>query len=217
MDVAADAVQALARVLKPPPNRLAPGGVARDVIESASFALWLVGPTATGGERLERIGRVWSKDADVERKISNAGLRQAPDDDDVRFAVEWAREQEAKLKERLRQAGVPSKKMVTSTDLSRAQLDAEYEYRLYSGLSHGAPIAVNTVRHMFGAADPETVGIVYSYLLHPAADAYCRAIWEYSAFMGLKDMDSLRKLLERAYEALHFSEEPRAFFRSANA
>ena len=105
--------------------------------------------------------------------------------------------------------------MLNSTDLSRQMLGAEYEYRLYSGLSHGTPYAVNVVRGMYQSDDPQAAGAVYSFLLHPAADAYCRAVWAYAEFMGMSDRAALSRGLEEVYDDLRFKEEPRSYFRDS--
>lgn len=213
LDVSADALQALSRVLRPPPHKLAPGGVARDVLESAAFATWLVGPVADEHERIDRVGRVYWSDRQTELKLSKAGLAEAPGSEEVQAAVEWAEEQITLLEEQLRSAGTRPKPMIPSTELSGRMLGSEYEYRLYSGLSHGAPVAINAVRGMYNARDPQAVGTVFSYIMHPAADAYCRAVWSYAVYMGLTKMESLQETLENVYESLHFSDDPRTFFR----
>lgn len=214
LDVAADAIRALARLLPPPPSRSAVGGVARDVLEASTLVMWLCDPAIEPHERLERIVRLRSQDLDEERKITNAGLAKDPRRTELVDAKKYI-DREIELFDTLvGSAGVEKKGMQRMTSLTGTMLDADYEYRLYSGLSHGTPIAVDSIRGMFASPDPVAGGVALSYFLHEAAHWYCRAIWALAAFMAADSMTELRQALDSVYDNLEFKEEVGSFFRA---
>ena len=112
-----------------------------------------------------------------------------------------------------RRAGLHAKGMRTLTSLADELLEAGYEYRLYSGLSHGSPIAVNTIRLMYQSEDADIADAAYLYFIQDPAHAYCRAIWAYVKLMQNADSSSLQQTLESVYGELGFTSDIRSYFR----
>ncbi len=211
---AGDAIRGLSRLLRQEPLKTSPSGVARDVTESAAVCAWLTDVTCDSNERLLRAGRLWLRDLDEMRKLSNA--KSTDDSEEAKSASEEdlrsVQGQEARVREWLEVEGIQAKPMTPSTYLVKYLFDAEFEYRLWSNVSHGNPYALQSIREMHARAEQRALAVLH--LTTTSVDAYGRAVFSYVGFFRPDMTSTLKASLNGLYDRLGIHEgEPRHFLR----
>ena len=136
---------------------------------------------------------------------------EEPGRSELQAAVEWHGQELAQFEQQVANVQLTIKRMINSTDLAEKMLGASYEYRLYSGLSHGNPTAVNALRAMFDSTHPDSVGIAWLYFLQAPVDAYFRAVWAFAEHMVSPPPEPLRQEIESLYGELHFADEMKSY------
>lgn len=211
---AGDAIRGLSRLLRQGPLKTSSGGVARDIIESAAACAWITEVICDPNERLGRVGRLWLNDLDEMRKLSNTN--SATESDQAKAAsaedLHSVLAHEGKVREWLQAEGIEAKPMIPSTQLAKDVVDAEFEYRLWSNLSHGNPYALQTIRAMH--AGPEETALAVLHLTTTSVDAYSRAVFSYMGFFTPDLAADLKARLNDLYDRLGMNEgEPRDFLK----
>lgn len=88
---------------------------------------------------------MWLNDLEEMRKLSE--VKSSMDSEEAKKAsaedLENNKKRTDEVREYLKQEGVPVKAMIGSTHLVKNVNDMEFEYRLWSNLSHGNPYALN--------------------------------------------------------------------------
>lgn len=211
---AGDAIRGLSRLLRQGPLKTSSGGVARDIIESAAACAWITEVICDPNERLGRVGRLWLNDLDEMRKLSNAN--SATESEQAKAAsaedLQSVLAHEAKVREWLQAEGIEAKPMIPSTQLAKDVFDAEFEYRLWSNLSHGNPYALQTIRAMHAGAEETAHAVLH--LTTASVDAYSRAVFSYVGFFRPDLTADLNARLNDLYDRLGMDEgEPRDFLK----
>jgi hypothetical protein len=211
---AGDAIRGLSRLLRQEPLKTSPGGVARDVTESAAVCAWLTDVTCNSNERLRRAGSLWLRDLNEMRKLSNA--KSADDSEEAKAASEEdlrsVQAQDAKVREWLEVEGIQAKPMTPSTHLVKDLFDVEFEYRLWSNVSHGNPYALQSIREMHAGTQQSALAVLH--LVTASVDAYSRALFSYVRFFRPELATDLKASLNGLYDRLGMGEDqPRDFLR----
>ncbi|HWO73460.1 MAG TPA: hypothetical protein VNN21_07870, partial [Dehalococcoidia bacterium] len=216
LSAAGDALSALSRVLRDPPLETSPGGIGRDVIESASAVRWLCDPECGVEERIQRIGSIWLHDLDEMRKLLNVQDRkdsikakQAKVED-----LNSTAEQIEKIRERLLQEGAAVKCWMGSTDLVKNASDMEFEYRLWSNLSHGNPYALQTIRDMHASGPTGILGASF-HVMTFSVGAFSRALVAFAQYFSPGKVPKLKERVSELYDRLGIagSEQQRDFLQ----
>ncbi len=210
---AGDAIRSLSRLLRKEPLKTSSGGVARDIIESAAACAWLTDATCDPNQRLGRVGSLWLKDLAEMRKLSNTNSATETKEAKAASAkdLQTVLVHEAKVREWLQAERIEAKGMIPSTQLVKDVVDGEFEYRLWSNLSHGNPYALQSIRAMH--ADTEQTALAL-HLTTASVDAYSRAVFSYVSFFRPDFGADLKARLNDLYDRLGMDEgEPRDFLK----
>jgi hypothetical protein len=207
LTAARDALSALSRVLRDPPLETSPGGIGRDVIESASAVRWLCDADCDVKDRVQRMGSMWLEDLHEMRKLSN--VQDVKDSIEAKQAagedLKSNAEQVEKTKEWLGQEAVALKGMMGSTDLVKKVSDMEFEYRLWSNLSHGNPYALQSIRAMHASGSAGVIGASF-HIMTFSVDAFSRALVVFAQYFCPGKVLKLKERINDLYDRLGMAE-----------
>ena len=74
----------------------------------------------------------------------------------------------------------------------------EFQYRLYSNLTHSAGFVIFHMQHMFAESDKDNAAKAWLHTLHPPTRAYARAAWRFAAYHGVTS-PQLRSTLAESF------------------
>lgn len=205
--LAGEAVVATTRLLQLPPVEVMSGPIVRAGLIACGLILWLMDPKADPDERAARTVRVFADDINNARNLAQKGkelatpeqLSQVQSDiDDVNTKQGVLAKQSSGIK---RPSMPKDERLATLTD-------SEYEYTLYTHLSHGNPSAIAAMRGMFNHADPEVVGAGLVNYIVTLVHVYCRAAWAIGSYtLEGRSLSDLRAVLISLYQALGANED----------
>src|SRR4051812_28108007 len=211
----AETVDATSRLLQLPSLMFTPGTVIRSGLESAGLVCWLSDLTISTDERVQRAIAIGKEDWNQEVGLARAALRTPDDHRELHEAtLKWAigeRDQFVAKAARiqLRAISVPK-----DSDLV-ALCDADYEYRLNTGLAHGNPTVHRAIEGMFGGtgATPDSMGRAFFNSLTSSADSCGRGSWAFGRYvLADSQIRKLRELPNEIYESLHMTDVGRDYF-----
>jgi hypothetical protein len=101
--------------------------------------------------------------------------------------------------------------MMGATDLAKSISDMEYEYRLWSNLSHGNPYALQAIRAMHAAGDEGTLKASFHQMTF-SVDAFSRALASFGEYFAPDKVLKLKARINELYDSLEMAEgEQRGF------
>ncbi|MPZ49312.1 MAG: hypothetical protein GEU75_08435 [Dehalococcoidia bacterium] len=193
-----DALQALARSLQAPALQTSPGGIARDVNESAAIVCWLTDFETPLEERLHRASRRWLTDLEEARKLAVFTLQTDPANPSFQADLNDLIGKEIEVREWIEQVGLEARLMLSSTELLNRVFDAEFEYRLFSNLSHGNPYALQGLRRMQHEAD--SAATAFFYWIAASVDPFSKALMSYVRYLRPHDEADLEATINRLFD-----------------
>lgn len=209
---AEDALVSLSRVLRPPSAQIAPGGIARDILESSAVVLWLTDANCAPLTRLDRAGRLWASDLTQGRLLKLQARKDSLNPAEWDGAIAILDEALSYVARQREAVGLDSAKaMIPATQLVALTLNAAYDYRMWSNLSHGNPFATASFRRL------HAVGKASEAQLYPvgvSVNAYARATMSVLKFArpGLLSVASAQ--LHDFYDRMGIGLQPNSAVRS---
>ncbi len=228
IEVSADHLIALTRVLSDPVLTISPWTCTRSILESSALATWLLDPEIGDMERVSRSFAFRYEGLAQQKKwAKSAGLDTCRVDARMDYVEAHALNLGyAPLVNRRGNRNGIGQKMPTITQLVGSALDEETAYRLLSSIAHAHPWALQqssfrqgedvqgtaSGEHMFAEnsrvleRNIRTEAVVY--LCHRAGYAFARAFWSKGMLFGY-DLEEVRRTLDTAFDRLHYTADDR--------
>ncbi|MBN1121819.1 MAG: hypothetical protein JXJ17_12125 [Anaerolineae bacterium] len=209
IEVAADHLSALTRVLQEPVQTIAPYNCVRAVLETSAIAAWILDPSLDARSRVSRSFAFRYEGLEQQLKFVRA-WNEKELIDKAKERIEYVEKKASALGFK----SVPSKKgcriaekMPSNVDVIRDVLDEEVNYRLLSAMTHGHHWAylqlgfrvIPDGEHGFLEKNLETIYIVY--LCSIAVNAFLKPVRSLTQLYGW-DSDRLDEAVQGVSEIL---------------
>lgn len=217
IEVAADHLIALKRVLSEPVQTIAPWTSARSILESSAISAWLFDPRITIKERIQRSLAFRFEGLRQQSKFSNSIGEVSNKKIDTRIANV---EQEAQnlgydpVRNKLGKRIGIGQQMPSTTDLIGSVLNEESSYRLLSALAHAHPWALQQVsfkvsqneKGSFAEKDLDVISV--AFLCKLGALSFVRPVWYKTLLFGWNTAQ-MREVFQSGFADMPLAPEER--------
>ena len=222
--VAADELQAFARITEPPVQTKAPFTCIRSCLESSALAAWLLDPSISADERVKRSMAYLFEGLSQEKKFAQIShIIVTPDVERIEKSLDDLENEGNQLGfQRLsdrngKRIGV-GVQFPGMTDLIGEQFNEERTYRLLSAMAHShawalMPLSFSEVQNP-NTPQPKTghrfveqslSALAWRFLSHKALKAFTTIIWRKCHYFGW-DIAGLEAIFDKAFDELKIAE-----------
>lgn len=204
------ALIALARGLEPPTPEYGTWSIAKTILDSSSFACWLLDPDLGRRERARRALAVQLADLDAQVAFLAAQLAERPEDADRELLAETAERRDALRSNTAVLGALPS--VPAAADRAQ-QLGAAFEHLMCSTVLEGRPWALlRTAAIQGGDYSTDRVRSILTTQVQLSASWYARAVWAYVSWMSREALPELQASLEFAFDSVALPDDPETRF-----